>query len=39
MFMLNMRNGFCNDHGPCTIIAGRAGVMFTDGSKADPSTG
>jgi hypothetical protein len=39
MFMLSMNKGFCNDNGPCTILAGKAGVQFADGSKADTGSG
>lgn len=39
MFFSSIRNGFCNEKGPCTVLAGKVGVSFVDGSKADPSTG
>jgi hypothetical protein len=39
MFMLSMNKGFCNDNGPCTVLAGKAGVQYADGSKADTSSG
>jgi len=39
MFMLSINKGFCNDNGPCTILAGKAGVQYADGSKADTSNG
>ena len=39
MFMLSINKGFCDDNGPCTILAGKAGVQYADGSKADTSTG
>lgn len=40
-FFLSVRNGMCNElaKGPCTILAGRVGVMWIDGKKADPSNG
>lgn len=38
-FMLNINKGFCNDEGPCTVLAGKVGVMFEDGSEANPAKG
>jgi hypothetical protein len=38
-YFLNIDKGFCNDQGPCTVLAGKVGVMFEDGTKADPAKG
>ncbi|KAF2675195.1 hypothetical protein BT63DRAFT_31242 [Microthyrium microscopicum] len=38
-YMLNIAKGFCNSAGPCTVLGGQVGVMFTDGVKADPAKG
>jgi hypothetical protein len=38
-YFLNINRGFCNENGPCTVFAGRVGVMFLNGTKADPSKG
>jgi hypothetical protein len=29
----------CNREGPCTVLAGKVGVVYADGSPANPSTG
>jgi len=39
MFFQTISKGFCNDKGPCTVLAGKVGVMYADGSPADPSNG
>ena len=36
-YFLNINKGFCNDQGPCTVLAGKVGVMFEDGTVADPA--
>ena len=38
-YFLNINKGFCNDQGPCTVLAGKVGVMFEDGTVADPAKG
>jgi len=38
-YFLNLATGFCNSDADCTMLAGRVGVMFTDGTPATPSTG
>lgn len=38
-FFYSMPKTLCNSQGPCTILAGRVGVVFTDGKEANPSTG
>ena len=40
-FFLSIRDGLCNSivKGPCSILAGKVGVMWTDGRQADPSNG
>jgi len=38
-FFLNIVKGFCNEKGPCTVLGGRVGVMFEDGTEANPAKG
>jgi hypothetical protein len=38
-FSLSINKGFCNDNGPCTVYAGKLGVMFEDGTPATPAKG
>ncbi|QDS74106.1 hypothetical protein FKW77_009732 [Venturia effusa] len=38
-FALSINKGFCNDAGPCTVYAGKLGVMFADGTPATPEKG
>jgi hypothetical protein len=38
-FFLSIDKGFCNGNSSCTVLAGKVGVMFEDGSEADPATG
>ncbi|KAF2400595.1 hypothetical protein EJ06DRAFT_397833 [Trichodelitschia bisporula] len=38
-YFLNIKKGFCNENAPCTVYAGKVGVQFEDGTKADPSKG
>jgi hypothetical protein len=38
-FALSINKGFCNDDGPCTVYAGKLGVMFEDGTPATPASG
>jgi len=38
-FFYSMPKTLCNSQGPCTILAGRVGVVFADGKEANPSTG
>jgi hypothetical protein len=39
-FMMNIKEGICNQKGEgCTILAGKVGLMYTDGKPADPSNG
>jgi hypothetical protein len=38
-FMLNIDRGFCNGNSSCTVLGGKVGVMFEDGTPADPSSG
>jgi len=39
-FFLNVKDGFCNKRGQgCTILAGQASLMYTNGKPANPSNG
>jgi hypothetical protein len=38
-FMLNINKGFCNGNSSCTVLGGKVGVMFEDGTEADPAAG
>jgi hypothetical protein len=38
-YFLNINKGFCNGNGPCTVLAGQVGILFEDGTIADPSKG
>jgi hypothetical protein len=39
-FFLNVKDGFCNKRGQgCTVLAGQAGLMYTNGKPANPSNG
>jgi len=38
-FFYNMPRTLCNSQGACTILAAKVGVMFADGTDANPSTG
>ena len=38
-FTLNIDHGFCNANSSCTVLGGKVGVMFEDGTPADPSSG
>jgi len=38
-YMLSIGKGFCNDNGPCTVLGGKVGVMFEDGTAATPAKG
>jgi len=38
-FMLNINKGFCNSNNSCTVLGGKIGAMFEDGTEADPATG
>ena len=39
-FMLNINKGFCNSNNSCTsVLGGKVGAMFEDGTEADPATG
>jgi hypothetical protein len=39
-FMMNIKEGLCNQKGQaCTVLAGKVGLMYTDGKPADPSNG
>jgi len=36
---MTMPKTLCNSNGPCTILAGKVGVMYTDGKEATPANG
>ena len=38
-FFYSMPKTLCNKEGPCTILAAKVGVAFTDGKEANPSSG
>jgi hypothetical protein len=40
-FWLKIQKGLCNDisKGPCTVLAGRVGVVWADGREATPANG
>jgi hypothetical protein len=38
-FFYRMPRTLCNSQGDCTVLAAKVGVMFADGSEANPSTG
>jgi hypothetical protein len=38
-WFLNIDKGFCNGNSSCTVLGGKVGVMFEDGTPADPATG
>ena len=38
-FRFSMPRTLCNSQGPCTILAGQVGTMFTDGKIATPASG
>ena len=40
-FFLSIRNGLCNDiaKGPCTVLAGKVGIVWADGRAATPANG
>jgi hypothetical protein len=39
MFFTTLKDGFCNKDGPCTILAGKVGVQYADGTEANPGNG
>jgi hypothetical protein len=38
-FFYTMARSLCNKNGPCTILAAKVGVEYTDGKEAHPSNG
>jgi hypothetical protein len=36
---MSMPKTLCNRDGPCTVLAGKVGVMYADGKEALPANG